>query len=159
MDITNILNEIDDVSRLCQRFLLGRADFGDLASIRNTIHFWTSLKNICGQEKAIEQKEDPDNHRLSEWDAIDALLQRLTNLENVSERIENAIIIDSNGGIESNDTLETNEDIDIHNDPQTLALISEKPESHKGFINPQYVGKCCDRQMRSTKLFQGSPRN
>ncbi|PPQ69068.1 hypothetical protein CVT25_004244 [Psilocybe cyanescens] len=141
MDIINILNEVDDVGRLCQRFLLGRADFGDLAAIRTTINFWASLKNICAQEMATEQIESPGNHRFGEWNSMDALLHRLTNLDELSERISTAIVLDSNSGIEANDISEANEDLDIQDDPQTMTPVPEKEDSRKGFINPQFSEK------------------
>lgn len=138
-DMREILNEIDDVGRLCQRFLLGRGDFGDLISIRSTIRFWKSLKRVCKQEKNTERIEHSVNMRADEWSSIESLLLRLVDLDDLSEKISKAVLSDSAENTE-NDELDNNEGL-IGEDEEGSELGVSRNDSRKWAINPQYVQK------------------
>lgn len=133
MDICDILKEVDDVGRLCQKFLLGRAGFDDLVAIRATIDLWTSLKKRCDHEKYLESLEKSGNFQLDDWSAVDVLFLRLTDLDTLSDSISKAIAIGSTGSTEEPDM-----DEDTQKEDNTEGLLfAEKPDLRKWKISPQ----------------------
>jgi DNA mismatch repair ATPase MutS len=92
-DICGILKEMDDVSRLCQRFLLGRADFNDLIAIKSAIGTWETLKQNCQNEKLLEAAENRLPSYSSEWASVASLLQRMNDLTDLYNKISEAVII------------------------------------------------------------------
>ncbi|KAF8973763.1 muts domain V-domain-containing protein [Flammula alnicola] len=145
MDICEILKEVDDVGRLCQRFLLGRADFSDLVAIHSTIEIWSALKKRVEQEKSMETIESHDVLSADGWGSLDDLFSRMNNLKDLSEKISNAIVIDSDGSSEIQD-LDADEnlpDVQEENlDPESL--VFGKADGKKWTINPN----CSEKSAR-----------
>jgi len=88
-----ILKEMDDVSRLCQRFLLGRADFNDLIAIKSAIGAWETMKQNCLNERLLEATENRLPLYSKEWASLESLLQRMDDLTNLHNKISEAIIV------------------------------------------------------------------
>jgi len=129
---------MDDVGRLCQRFLLGRADFSDLIAINNAINTGIKLRLSCKDEKRLEAEEQRLLSHADEWDAVDALFQRMKNLTELSDKISQAIIVSSDDptelplGENATSTAELSEETS----PDTQIPNAEKPEN-RWFINPR----------------------
>lgn len=131
-----ILKEMDDVSRLCQRFLLGRADFNDLIAIKYAIGTWETMKQNCQSEKLLEAAENRLPLYSREWASLESLLQRMNNLADLHNKISEAIIVNCDSaelslGEESNVVEEV--------DPKDQMPAAGK----KWSINPRYTLPSC----------------
>ncbi|KAG2754528.1 hypothetical protein P692DRAFT_20719708 [Suillus brevipes Sb2] len=89
-DVRQFLDEVEDTTRIVQRFLLGRGDPGDLVSISKTINVWSAIRRRLELEKQMENSER--GFLLSEdWSSIDALLCRMEDLQDLESRINLAV--------------------------------------------------------------------
>ena len=136
VDISETLKRVDDVGRLCQKFLLGRADFTDLSSIHTSIEVWTNLGKQFQQEKAAESTERLEAPVHDEWKALDTLFSQLSSLDALSNKISKAISADT-GDTKTCDTDETDEN--ITDEDTTLQPLFPDKDSYKWVINPKQV--------------------
>jgi len=83
------LYQIEDASRIVQKFLLGRGDANDLLAIRDTINVTDQIKTRVLQERELELQANAD--RAEEWHYVDILLDRMRNLTTLAERIDSAV--------------------------------------------------------------------
>lgn len=90
-DLFQLMNDVEDTSRVVQKFVLGRGNVGDLSSICLTIKVWTSIKERIEQERAIERAK-LENPLSDEWAGVDALLERMTDLGPLATRIAFALV-------------------------------------------------------------------
>ncbi|KAF9036432.1 hypothetical protein BDZ89DRAFT_1090789 [Hymenopellis radicata] len=97
-DLVEFLPELEDASRIVQKFSLGRGDASDLLGIRNTAATWSDLRRRIEQERLLETRER-DNFNPEEWSSLDSLLSRMANLDDLHARIDSAL-----SRKESNDT-------------------------------------------------------
>ncbi|KII93351.1 hypothetical protein PLICRDRAFT_49405 [Plicaturopsis crispa FD-325 SS-3] len=88
-DLLNALANIDDATRIVQKFLVGRGDPSDLSAISATISVWSSIKRRIAMEKKMEQQEGTIN--ADDWTSLDALMFRMADLRDLSSRINAAI--------------------------------------------------------------------
>ncbi|KAG1826176.1 muts domain V-domain-containing protein [Suillus subaureus] len=89
-DVRQFLDEVEDTTRIVQRFLLGRGDPGDLVSISKTINVWSAIRKRFELEKQMESSER--GFLLSEdWSSVDALLCRMADLQDLENRINLAL--------------------------------------------------------------------
>lgn len=89
-DLRDHLRGIDDVTRVVQRFLLGRANTDDVATISTAISAWSIIKNRLSLERELQFKgEDCDSER--EWASIDALVSRMQDLPELERKIQASI--------------------------------------------------------------------
>lgn len=135
-DVSETLKRVDDVGRLCQKFLLGRADFTDLGSIHASIEIWTNLSKQFQQEKDAESTERLESPVHDEWKALDALFSQLSNLDVLSSRISKAVFADA-GDSKTCDRDETDEF--IREEDTTLQPLFPDKDSYKWVINPKQV--------------------
>ncbi|KAF9480038.1 hypothetical protein BDN70DRAFT_878068 [Pholiota conissans] len=137
MDICELLKEVDDMSRLCQRFLLGRAEFSDLVAVYATIGMWSTLQKRIEQEKAMEGIEHPHAIQTEAWRSLDDLFCQMNDLQSLSQNISNAIIIDSNSSNDIND-IDADEYSSTAEDTlmDSESLVSGKADDKKWRINP-----------------------
>ena len=119
-DLSRFLADIEDTTRIVQKFLVGRGDPSDLVSIHTTISVWESIKQRIEMEKTMEQKERGDDFQ-NEWASIDALLSRMSDLRELSHKIRSA--------------LQQDEDLATENITSDLDA-SRKYGLNKGGINP-----------------------
>jgi DNA mismatch repair ATPase MutS len=141
VDVSETLKRVDDVGRLCQKFLLGRADFTDLSSIHASIEVWTNLSKQFQQEKAAESTERLESPVHDEWNALDTLFSELTDLDALSSRIAKAIFADA-GDTKTSDTDDTDDIIPddiITEEDTTLEPLFPDKDSYKWVINPKQV--------------------
>ncbi|KAH9946837.1 muts domain V-domain-containing protein [Amylocystis lapponica] len=89
-DIVQALGDIEDATRIVQKFLLGRGQASDLSAICSTINTWVSVKQRIALEKEMEQRERGFVSE-EEWSSLDALMRRMSDLEDLSSRIQNAL--------------------------------------------------------------------
>lgn len=132
-DICGILKEMDDVTRLCQRFLLGRADFSDVIGIKTAIGTWDTLKRNCENEKLLEGAENRLPPYSSEWASVESLLHRMNNIGDLYDKISQAVIVncDSTELWLGESTMMENEDSNNE--------ISNAAKSKKWSINPRHA--------------------
>jgi DNA mismatch repair ATPase MutS len=89
-DVRQFLEEVEDTTRIVQRFLLGRGDPGDLVSISKTINIWSAIRRRLELEKKMESLER--GFLLSEeWSSVDALISRMADLQALESRINLAL--------------------------------------------------------------------
>lgn len=136
-DICEILKGMDDVSRLCQRFLLGRADFDDLISINMAIGTWATLKQTFKNERYMEVKECRLELHADEWNSIESLFHQMTDLTGLSEKISQAVI----NNLESREPLiGVTSDLHLPGDVDTETQTSNSEnQDEKWSINPRCV--------------------
>ncbi|EGO22055.1 hypothetical protein SERLADRAFT_362514 [Serpula lacrymans var. lacrymans S7.9] len=92
-DILQLLSDVDDASRIIQKFLLGRGDVTDLLSINATVVTWSLIQ----QRKGVTMTDH--------WAGIDQLLSKMTDLKGLSHRISTALEnVDRLGKGSSNDS-------------------------------------------------------
>lgn len=133
-DISEILKRVDDVGRLCQKFLLGRADFTDLGAIHASIEIWANLGKHFQQEKAAESVEQGAFFLLEEWRALDTLFSQMSNLDTLSNRISKAVFPDSDNA----KACDADEDEHIEDETALQSLFPDKSD-YKWVINPKQV--------------------
>ncbi|OBZ78757.1 MutS 1 [Grifola frondosa] len=89
-DLVQTLGEVEDATRIVQRFLLGRGDVSDLSAICTTIDIWSSIKNRVELEKHMEHQERGQVTE-SDWTSLEMLMSRMADLENLANRIRMAL--------------------------------------------------------------------
>ncbi|KAJ6627193.1 muts domain V-domain-containing protein [Mycena sp. CBHHK59/15] len=93
-DLVAALASAEDAGRIVQKFLLGRGDAGDLHAVNTTIRVWAALQNRIAQERVHEMREAME-HRVefqeAQWASLDALMCRMTYLDELSDRIGGAL--------------------------------------------------------------------
>ncbi|EIM83372.1 uncharacterized protein STEHIDRAFT_62817 [Stereum hirsutum FP-91666 SS1] len=89
-DLVDYLRKIDDATRIVQKFLLGRGDATDLSAISSTISTWTTIHNRMQLEKTYEEKER-GIVKQEDWDSLDRLMSRMTDLKELADRIDVAL--------------------------------------------------------------------
>lgn len=89
-DLRDHFRGIDDVTRVVQRFLLGRANTDDVATISTAISVWSIVKNRLMLERELHFKEEGcDSER--EWASINALISRMQDLPELERKIQASI--------------------------------------------------------------------
>ncbi|KZT58414.1 hypothetical protein CALCODRAFT_238116 [Calocera cornea HHB12733] len=88
-DLEEFLYQIEDASRIVQKFLLGRGDANDLLAIRDTINVTEQIKTRILQERDLELQSNVE--RAEEWNNVNILLDRMRDLRPLAERIDNAV--------------------------------------------------------------------
>lgn len=139
MDICEILKEVDDIRRICQRFLLGRGDFSDLIAIRSTIQTWASLKKRFQQEKVMEDIEALGSPDVSGWTTLGALFLRMDDLTSFLDKINSAIVINPETQNETGDLDSNGQDLDTESNTEPGEPLLDKAIGKKWTINPKYV--------------------
>ncbi|KAG6850322.1 hypothetical protein H0H93_014897 [Arthromyces matolae] len=89
-DLAEALAQAEDTTRIVQKFSLGRGETTDLLGIKRTARVWTALMKRIMHEKSMESNERPtfDN---DDWASLDALISKMINLDNLSQRIGAAL--------------------------------------------------------------------
>ena len=82
-DLVQNLRDAEDATRIVQKFLLGRGSYHDLTAICTTIDIWTSIKERILMEKSMEGRDVEH----MEWASIEALMDRLSDLDSLARRI------------------------------------------------------------------------
>lgn len=93
-DLIGVLEEVEDVGRISQKFLLGRGDVSDLLALSKTIHAWSNIKNLIEQEKSLETAKC-HNFKAEDWSSIDTLVSKMSPLDDLANKILDAIEEDS----------------------------------------------------------------
>ncbi|KZO99797.1 hypothetical protein CALVIDRAFT_548612 [Calocera viscosa TUFC12733] len=88
-DLEEFLYQIEDASRIVQKFLLGRGDANDLLAIRDTINVTDEIKTRILQERDLELQSNAD--RAEEWNNANILLERMRILTSLADRIDSAV--------------------------------------------------------------------
>jgi DNA mismatch repair ATPase MutS len=89
-DLRAALAKTEDATRIAQKLLLGRGHLADLSAINSTISVWASIQRRVEVEKDMETKER-GYLDLEEWSSIDALISRMSDLQELSAKIGNAV--------------------------------------------------------------------
>ncbi|KXN89833.1 hypothetical protein AN958_04837 [Leucoagaricus sp. SymC.cos] len=132
-DMTQLLSQIDDTSRLTQKFLVGRGDAGDLAAISRTIRTWSKIPALLVSEKMLEETEKED-FDAREWTSLEALVSRMHALVELSETIDRALSSDA-GDVEG---LSAENDHDLEDPNESNQLLNWKITSNRWCIQPDF---------------------
>ena len=89
-DLAAYLSDVEDVSRIVQRFILGRGEPSDLASIHSSISIWGKLKARLQMEQRRELRENGEDVQC-DWASVNTLLSKMTDLSQLSGRIASAL--------------------------------------------------------------------
>ncbi|KAK7064442.1 DNA mismatch repair protein [Favolaschia claudopus] len=93
-DLVAALASTEDTGRIVQRFLLGRGEANDLHALNSTIRVWSALKARILQERqqeSLEATERGVEFAHEKWTSLDALVARMSDLQDLSNRIGAAI--------------------------------------------------------------------
>lgn len=89
-DLSELLSELEDSTRIVQKLLLGRGDPTDLTAISTSVNVWNSIKRRVELEKKMESQER-GSISVDEWTSLDILLAKLHDLGDLSSRIDAAL--------------------------------------------------------------------
>jgi DNA mismatch repair ATPase MutS len=90
--LTELLKEIQDASRIVQKFLLGRGETDDLANIKDTIKIWNQIKARILQEEKIRLRETgPTDVGTESWRNCSTLIGKMADLQELADRISMAV--------------------------------------------------------------------
>ena len=84
------LRDLEDATRIVQKFLLGRGDASDLSAMSACISIWAAIRSRIELEKVMEGKER-DGLVAEEWGSLDALLSRMNDFSALQSRIGMAL--------------------------------------------------------------------
>lgn len=148
-DIIEILKKVDDVTRLCQSFLMGRATFTDLLCLESSIQLWNELQERSKHEMAIESLEQSANSDALEWDKFQGLLGQFHELHDLLGLIVSAI-----PDTEPAEAVQSVGDSTL----EPPALDDSIQENKTWSINPQSVAFASDLSSRSLISNRFSPK-
>lgn len=120
------LRELEDVTRIVQKFLLNRGDLDDLIAVQQTITTWKSIKSRLELEESMELQER-GTLQDQDWDSLKALLSHMSSFEELANRITNSLSRRS-------DTAEGINEDDVGSTPSPL-----QSGAREWSISPQYV--------------------
>jgi hypothetical protein len=131
-DLRDRLRGIDDVTRVLQKFLLGRGNTDDVVAISTAISVWSFVRTRLSLERKLYTKGDRNLDR--EWAAIDALLSQMEDLSELERRIQASMDGDPTrpGSLPER----TEEDTIT---PQELSGEDKWQQGYRRSINPEYV--------------------
>ncbi|KAF9457104.1 muts domain V-domain-containing protein, partial [Collybia nuda] len=89
-DIAELVAEVEDIKRITQKLILGRGNVGDLLAVNKTIRAWANIFNRISEEREMEARER-NEYNPSDWGSLDALMSRMTGLDELSKRIGTAL--------------------------------------------------------------------
>ncbi|KAI0036660.1 muts domain V-domain-containing protein [Vararia minispora EC-137] len=89
-DLVQLLHGNGDLTRVVQKFTLGRGDASDLLIISSTIAIWKTLKERINLERIMEAKERSE-FIAEDWANLVALVGRLDSVEDLDVKIKSAI--------------------------------------------------------------------
>lgn len=96
------LFQLEDATRILQKFLLGRGDSADLIAISTTVEVWSSVQRRLELEKDMELCER-GNSVQNEWASLEIVLSRLHSLNALVTRIKAAIVVEDSAHRASGD--------------------------------------------------------
>lgn len=91
-DLRGLLREVEDASRIVQRFLMGRGEPTDLLAIYTTIRTWDAILAKVREERASEVVARADKFDGLEWSSLDLLVSRLADLKELASKIGLAVV-------------------------------------------------------------------
>ena len=89
-DLIGVLEDVEDIGRISQKFLLGRGDVSDLLALSKTIHAWSNIKRLIEQEKSFETAKCHD-FKAEDWSSIETLVSKMSPLDDLANKILDAI--------------------------------------------------------------------
>lgn len=129
-----------DARRICQSFHVGRAGLNDLVSLYTTIEAWTTLLRRIAQERSMESIENT-SRRSSDWESLDGLISRMSDLQSLSQKIFGAIESESEP-IVSGDATDPDVEEPLLQECEVETEVSgDKSGSSKWRIKPRCA--CC----------------
>ncbi|KAA1468629.1 hypothetical protein DENSPDRAFT_771023 [Dentipellis sp. KUC8613] len=151
-DLVTSLRGIEDISRIVQKFLLGRGNAYDLIVMKASVALWTSIKERISFEKVMEEKE-VGRIMQAEWDSIETLISRMGDLEWLSNRIETALQIVPQDR-EDSSLDEVPEEIEVPPVPDVEPLQGDPgwQNGYKWTINPEFSTELRDLHVKFQEL-------
>lgn len=135
------MKNIEDTTRITQRFLLGKGDVDNLSSVQHTIEVWEAIKHKIMLEKSLEEAERsiPANES---WKSLDKLLSRIADLRDLAKRI--SLAVETRTVRKGSLSEEQAEDVDDVSDAATelpFRMYSLPGTEMKWTIKPEYVAR------------------
>ncbi len=137
-DLVRSLSDVEDATRIVQKFLVGRGDASDLSAVCSTIDVWSSIKKRIEMERKMEEEEN--GHIVEgDWASIDALMSRLNSLGDLATTIK-AAVGPRNGLLEAN-TIDVGPDEKSASTEHQFAssLFSDTTTSFNWTVRPESV--------------------
>ncbi|KAH7915333.1 muts domain V-domain-containing protein [Hygrophoropsis aurantiaca] len=134
-DLVQYLKEVEDASRIVQKFLLGRGDPGDMLAINKTILLWTSIRERIELERKMESIER-GAIRNDDWISADTLLSRLVDLQALSHRISMAVQTTGTSNVPAGSGKLDDSSVLHHAEPETFQ--PEYRSNTKWSIKPEF---------------------
>ena len=119
------LHQLEDVTRIVQKFLLGRGDLDDLAAVHKTIKLWSSIRDRVRLEKAMEERERSLIEGV-EWAGLESILLRMFPLENLADKINKSLT-------KRNDSA----DAELTEGGPSVTIASSQPRPGEWTVTPQ----------------------
>ncbi|KAG6911797.1 hypothetical protein DXG01_000044 [Tephrocybe rancida] len=89
-DLAETLANVEDTSRIVQKFILGRGETADLIGVKQTARVWADIAKRIQHERKMEALERSDFNN-EEWTSLDSLMDRMITLDDLSKRIGAAL--------------------------------------------------------------------
>jgi hypothetical protein len=129
-----------DITRVIQKFVLGRGDISDIATLHSAITVWMSIKERIKLEKAMEESER-NGLDDSGWENLDRLMTRFDGAVDLAARIRDALPVSGASVGEDSVTPAADLEEEVHTDEVSNA--DNEPglqlNAQRFNIRPEYV--------------------
>jgi DNA mismatch repair ATPase MutS len=88
MDLREMMKNAGDIGRLVQKLTLRKGAIDDLVTVKKTIELWAAISARLQLERKMENEARQPSEN---WDTIDHLTNKLSDLSRVAIRIEEAL--------------------------------------------------------------------
>lgn len=145
-----MVGDVEDATRIVQKFLVGRGDVSDLSGIMRTIDVWRKIKERVELEERMIAEERVQMQRLEGWANLRGLMERMEDLSELGRRVMLAVgeresvngmvQVDANDGAEGENEIAMGEDSNaIESDFQSVEDDTLVSGPTKWTIKPELV--------------------
>ncbi|KIP12627.1 hypothetical protein PHLGIDRAFT_113698 [Phlebiopsis gigantea 11061_1 CR5-6] len=137
-DLSNMLSELEDSTRVVQKLLLGRGDATDLKAVSTSVRVWNAIKARVELEKKMESRESGLIDE-KDWVRLDALFTRICDLGELAGKIDAAL--SESGSPSRLDSSDFSEDQEETTENEAFPAISNFKGLITGFnstVRPEY---------------------
>ncbi|KAG9013654.1 DNA mismatch repair ATPase msh1 [Tulasnella sp. 427] len=90
-DIVALLKQTEDVTRIVQKFALGKGDADDLREIRDTIRVWDAIYTRIQAERPDPTGTTLSAQTIKDWEVLNAIISDMTGLLSLADQIDAAL--------------------------------------------------------------------
>lgn len=128
---------MEDVTRIVQKFVLGKGDTDDLLAIRDTINVWKKIQETIQLELAVQKQPVVASATAGDIGALQVLLEKFLDLNKLAEKIDAAVDETEERKKERNDIAEGLSDVNDVDFRLASLDAAESAPSKAWTINPQ----------------------